>query len=90
MGCTMSSRTETGNTEREYFHQSYGGHIEIDLDLQKDLAFEGCGRPMGCVLAQDCAWGRPCYRGWLIVLHELSTVNGATLGSLRQLGVSLS
>ena len=75
VGCTMSSRTETGDTQRKDSHQYCRGRIGIYLELQEDLAVEGCGRRMGYVVAQNCPWGCACCRGWFTVLRELSIVN---------------
>ena len=88
-GCTISSWSATGGTECKEFHPYCRYRTPIHLEPQEDLAFEGCGRLVGRVFAQNSLWNCACSRGWLIVLHELPVVNRATLVPVRQLDVSV-
>ena len=75
MGCMISLWTAPSDTGRKAFHPHRIDRVLIHLEVQEDLAFEGRGRLVGCVLVEVCLRGCACSYGRFTVLCELSIVN---------------
>ena len=75
MGCMISLWNALSDTGRKTFHPHRIDRVLIHLEIQEDLAFEGRGRLVGCVLVQVCLRGCACSYGRFTVLCELSIVN---------------
>ena len=77
------------DTGRKTFHPHRIDRVLIHLEIQEDLAFEGRGRLVGCVLVEVCLRGCASSHGRFPFLCELSIVKGSMWDGSRSADVRM-